>query len=136
MTSLPITREKAWELVRKYNSDEKDLSHYLESGAVMRELAKKLGEDEVLTLSNAIQKIVSEVTKIEDVFVYADSSKIKVKIAPIEIFIQMSAHKISDADKIIGEIKSKLSDWKKKAVFRHPINLTLIPMSWKIEIGI
>ena len=46
MTSPPITREKAWELIRKYNSDKKDLSHYLESGAVMRELAKKLGEDE------------------------------------------------------------------------------------------
>lgn len=46
MTSLPITREKAWELVKKYNLDKKDLSHYLESGAVMRELAKKLGEDE------------------------------------------------------------------------------------------
>lgn len=46
MTSSPITREQAWELVKKYNSDKKDLSHYLESGAVMRELAKKLGEDE------------------------------------------------------------------------------------------
>ncbi len=46
MTSLPIAREKAWELVKKYNSDKTDLNHYLESGAVMRELAKKLGEDE------------------------------------------------------------------------------------------
>lgn len=46
MTFLPITKEKAWELIKKYNSNEKDLSHYLESGAVMRELAKKLGENE------------------------------------------------------------------------------------------
>ncbi len=46
MTSLPITREKAWELVKKYNSDKTDLNHYLESSAVIRELAKKLGEDE------------------------------------------------------------------------------------------
>jgi len=46
MKSLPITREKAWELVKKYNSDESDLKHYLESEAVMRELAVYLGEDE------------------------------------------------------------------------------------------
>lgn len=46
MNTLPITREQAWELVKKYNSHEQDLIHYLESEAVMRELAKKLGEDE------------------------------------------------------------------------------------------
>ena len=97
---------------------------------------EKLSKDEILTLSNAIQKIVSEITKIEDVFVYANSSQIKVKIAPIEIFVEMSAHKIKDQDELIVAIKTKLSAWKKKSAFHHPINLTLIPMNWKIEIGI
>ena len=97
---------------------------------------EKLGKDEILTLSKAIQKIVSETTKIEDVFVYANSAQIKVKIAPIEIFIQMSAHKIKDVDKLVNEIKSRLSNWKKKNSFHHLINLTFIPMNWKIEIGI
>ena len=46
MSSLPINREQALELVKKHNSHEPDLVHYLESEAVMRELAKKLGEDE------------------------------------------------------------------------------------------
>jgi len=44
--ALPITREQAWQLVKKYNTPEQDLIHYLESEAVMRELAKHLGEDE------------------------------------------------------------------------------------------
>lgn len=42
---LPITRAEAWELVKKYNSEQSDLNHYLESEAVMRELATHLGED-------------------------------------------------------------------------------------------
>ena len=42
---LPINREQALELVKKYNSDKSDLNHYLESEAVMRELAKKFGEN-------------------------------------------------------------------------------------------
>jgi putative nucleotidyltransferase with HDIG domain len=46
MANLPMTREQAWELVKKYNSHEQDLIHYLESEAIMRQLAKKLGEDE------------------------------------------------------------------------------------------
>lgn len=96
----------------------------------------KIEKDKVLGLSKAIQKIVSEVTKIDDVFVYANSSQIKVKIAPIEIFIQMSANKIDDENKLIKDIKSKLSIWKKKNSFQHPINLTLIPMNWKVEVGI
>ena len=41
-----MTREQAWELVKKYNSHNQDLTHYLESEAIMRELAKKLGENE------------------------------------------------------------------------------------------
>jgi len=96
----------------------------------------KIGKDGVTALSNAIQKIVSDTTKIEDVFVYANSSQIKVKIAPIEVFIQMSAHKIQDEDALVNEIKSKLSAWKKKNSFQHPINMTFIPMNWKIETGI
>jgi len=46
MNSLPISREKAWGLVKRYNSDSSDLKHYLESEAVMRELARYLHDDE------------------------------------------------------------------------------------------
>ncbi len=45
--ALPITREQAIELLKKYNKEEAqaDWNHYLESEAIMRELAEKLGED-------------------------------------------------------------------------------------------
>lgn len=46
MNNLPISREQAWALVNQYNTDRADLCHYLESEAVMRALAQKLGEDE------------------------------------------------------------------------------------------
>ena len=42
---LPISRERAWELLKKHNTHNQDLIHYLESEAVMRELALHLGED-------------------------------------------------------------------------------------------
>ncbi|MDP3992574.1 MAG: HDIG domain-containing protein [Candidatus Pacearchaeota archaeon] len=45
-TILPISREKALELVKKYNTHRQDIIHYLESEAVMRQLASHLGEDE------------------------------------------------------------------------------------------
>ena len=45
MSSLPISREQAWELVKKYNSHEQGLIHYLESEAVMRGLAEHFNED-------------------------------------------------------------------------------------------
>lgn len=96
----------------------------------------KVSNTDATTLSEAVQKIVSETTGIEDVFVYANSAQIKVKIAPIEIFVEMSAPKIADPDKLIAEIKSRLVEWKQKSKFQHPINLTLIPMQWKVEIGI
>lgn len=97
---------------------------------------EKVERKEINNLSKAIQKIVSAVTGIEDVFVYANSAQIKVQIAPIEIFIEMSAHKIKDEDKLIAAVKTEILTWKQKENFRHPINLTLIPMQWKIEMGI
>ena len=45
MNSLPITRQQAWELVKKYNTHKPDLIHYLESEAVMRQLALHLHKD-------------------------------------------------------------------------------------------
>lgn len=44
-SKIPITKEQAISLIREYNSDIEDHIHYLESEAVMRELAKYLGED-------------------------------------------------------------------------------------------
>ena len=96
----------------------------------------KVSQSEATALSEAAQKIVSEVTGIKDVFVYGNSSEIKLKSAPVEIFVEMSAQKIADPDKLIAEIKSRLAEWKQKSGFQHPINLTLIPMQWKVEVGI
>jgi len=42
MTNLPISREQAWQLILKHNNERSDLNHYLESEAVMRELALHL----------------------------------------------------------------------------------------------
>ncbi len=97
---------------------------------------KKLNKKDILELSEAIQKIVSEKTDINDVFVYANTSQIKIKVAPVEIFIQMSEHKINDLEILFSEIKSELSKWKKKNSIKYPINLTIIPMKWKFETGI
>jgi hypothetical protein len=96
----------------------------------------KLTKKEIVALSEAAQKIVSDTTDIKDVFVYANSSQIKIKIAPIELFVEMTAQKIKDVDALAADIKARLANWKKETGFTHPINFTLIPMQWKVEIEI
>lgn len=95
-----------------------------------------VSEKDAKELSLAIKKIVSDETGIDDVFVYANSAKIKVQIAPIEIFVRMSREKISDRRSLVAGIKTKLLKWKKISSFVHLINLTLIPMDWNVETGI
>ena len=46
MSKLPISKEQAIELLKKYPQEKSDMNHYLESEAIMRSLAKKIGEDE------------------------------------------------------------------------------------------
>lgn len=88
------------------------------------------------TLSEFVRDLVSEVTDIKDVFVYTNSSQIKIQVAPIEIFIEMSASKIKDKEQLASDIKERLGLWKKTNVFAYPINLTLIPVDWVVEIDI
>lgn len=96
----------------------------------------KLSDSEIEKLSKAVRDIVAAATGIEEVFVYANTAKIKVQIAPIEIWVEMSAQKIENEDALIATIKQKIIDWKKENDFSQPINLTLIPMKWKLAIGI
>ena len=96
----------------------------------------KVPDRDVEAVSKAVCDIVSEATGIEDVFVYANTARIKVQVAPIEIWVEISAEKIKDKDVLFDTIKTKLSDWKISNKFIHPINLTLIPMNWKFEVDI
>jgi hypothetical protein len=97
---------------------------------------KVVSDDEMKQLCDAVQQIVSSTTRIEDVSVYANSARIKVKCAPIEIFVRISAHKVPDLDALLGEIKKKLSIWKNEHRYKHPVNLTLTRMDWKFELNI
>lgn len=96
----------------------------------------KLKDEEIVTLSNALKNIVIELTNIPEVFVYADSPRIKINVAPIEVFIEMSASKVSDKQKLFRDIKNELSNWKKANNFQHPITITLTPMDWIFEVGV
>ena len=96
----------------------------------------KVADDWIVVLSNALIKIVSEATGIPEVFAYADSPKIKIGVAPIEVFIEMSASKVQDKEKLFQDIKTRLSDWKKQTSFEYPITITLTPVDWIFEVGI
>ena len=97
---------------------------------------KTVSDKEVEALSNAARKIVHEITQIDDVFVYANSARIKVAVAPIEIYVRITASKIKDIDKMLEELKRGLRAWKEESGFKHKVNLTLWPVEWKFEIGI
>jgi hypothetical protein len=93
-------------------------------------------DDDMREFCNAIQEIVATTTSIEDVSVYAHSARIKVKCAPIEVFVRISAHKCPDLDALFVEVKKRILLWKSEQKYQHPINLTIIPMTWKFEVGI
>lgn len=97
---------------------------------------RQVADDKIIILATAIQKIVSAATKIKEVFVYADSPRIKIEIAPIEIFIEMSASKIINRDELFQDIKSRLISWKEANKFQIPVTITLTPVDWRFEVGI
>lgn len=96
----------------------------------------KVSSEDMQRLCDGAHEIVSKVTEIEDVPVYAHNADFKAAVAPIEIFIRLSAHKVKDVDALTVALKQAFIAWKNENDFNHPINMTLIPMDWKIEIDI
>jgi hypothetical protein len=96
----------------------------------------KVSEKEVRDLCEGIQEIVATATGVEDTFVYANNPQISYKIAPIEIFVQLSEHMIEDIDQLVETLKANLHQWKEDKSFPWPINLSFIPMKWQIEIDV
>jgi hypothetical protein len=91
-----------------------------------------VSENDVQALSEALQKIVSDATHIDDVNVYANTAHIKVNVLPIEVFIRMSAGIINDEAALLEDIRTHLADWKSTHTYPHPINIYLIPMHWQV----
>jgi len=96
----------------------------------------KVQDQSIVELSENLKRIVSECTGIEDVFVYANSARIKIAVAPIEAFIRMSSSKVPNLDELFEKIRSSLSEWRKESGFIHPANLTLIPVEWRFAVNI
>lgn len=97
---------------------------------------REITDERVTELSNALIKIVQDTTQIPEVFVYADSPRIKINVAPLEVFIEMSATKVQDREKLFNNIKTELTEWKKQHNFEYPVTVTLTPIDWKFEVGI
>ncbi len=98
----------------------------------------RVQDADIVLLSNNVQKIVSKITGVKDTFVYADSPKIKIAVAPIEIFVEMGVKEFETRDRhsLMKEIKIELAEWKKESNFSSPINLSIVVMDWIFEIGI
>jgi hypothetical protein len=93
-------------------------------------------DQDIALLCEGLKKITIEATGIPEVFVYADSPRIKVNVAPIEVFIEMSASKVENKEQLFEKIKTGLVAWKQENNFSYPVTITLIPMDWKFEVGI
>lgn len=94
---------------------------------------QRVSQEEITVLGNVLKQIVSKATHIPEVFVYGDSPRIKIAVAPIEVFIEMSAEKIQDKEALFLDIKNRFIEWKNQNGFDHSVTITLIPMQWKFE---
>lgn len=96
----------------------------------------KVSIEEIKQLVKGLHDVVSSTTDIEDVPVYANSAQVSYAIAPVEVFIELSDHKVKDAAVLTAMLKSNIVTWTRENSFKHLINMTFIPMKWNIEIEI
>lgn len=67
-----------------------------------------------------------------EVCLYGNASNIKLNVAAIQVWLEMSDYKVADADELTDNIRQQIAAWKVKARFEHQIKVTLTPMRWKV----
>ena len=95
-----------------------------------------VSESDARAVCEAVQRLVIDATGIKEVYVWGNTAKIKIDVEPIEIWVEMSAYKVDDAKVLSTDIRDRINSWKKEVNFPHPINLTLNPVDWQLELGI
>lgn len=97
--------------------------------------SEKVSDEEANSLTHSIQKIVSEVMAVKDVFVYANKP-LFVLADPIELFIQVNKHEVDAPNELTEAIASRLTAWKEEIQFKPAININVHPVEWHYKIGI
>ena len=93
--------------------------------------------DQIERYARGIEKVVSETTKIEDhTPTYVRATDFTLNAAPIEIFLQVSPKFLTDEEELMLNLRYALGVWKEQANIHHPINITLMPMTWRFELNI
>ena len=96
---------------------------------VTKEQAKQLAEDMV--------KFTQKATGLPDVYGWANASQIRTAVDPVEILVELSAHLVPEGPKALSQpLAANLKQWKVDHNFELPLNLTVVPMNWALEIGI
>lgn len=98
--------------------------------------SKRLTEEQLHQLADAVQQIVAEVTKATNVTIYANSPTIYRCKEAVEIFVRASDHLVANRKETLQELQEKLVSWKVASGFDIPINITLMPMYWVFVEGV
>ncbi len=99
---------------------------------------EKFTAEQITRLTTDVVEYTKEVTGIAEVYAWANASQIRIGIDPVDIIIEMSAHKVpqDDASLLSKPLVAKIKQWKVDHNVTEPINLTIIPVQWQLEIGI
>jgi hypothetical protein len=82
----------------------------------------------------AIRRIVVDSTGLpeNEICLYGNNSQIKINVAPIQVWLEISDYKVSDVDKLANDIRDQIVEWKDKTKFAHQIKFMLVPKNQKI----
>jgi len=98
----------------------------------------KVSAEQITQLTQDVVAFTKEVTGIPEVYAWVNASQIRINIDPVDIFIELSAQKVpnSDPSVVSKPIADRIRQWKIDHNFNQPVNLTVTPVQWQLEIGI
>ena len=91
---------------------------------------------EATVLIDGVQTLVKRVMNKQDVFAFAINTSNFLSNDPIELFVQISALKISDAGGLADKLSEAITAWRTGNSFPHPINLNVVPVEWHARLGL
>lgn len=101
---------------------------------------KSVSAEEIQALAAGLQPAIAEASALplEDICVYANQNGFSINAAPIEVYIHAGPGAIPDGNKevMLARIVEEVKKLKQEKGLSTPINLSVVQMDWRFELGV
>lgn len=104
-------------------------------GAFVRVIASSERQEVAKQIAITVSESLVERMNDDDVIAVVESPAYSVKLAAIEVFVQVNKFKHVHAESLVEHVADDVEAWRQQNTISDSVNINVIPVEWYSNIG-